>query len=111
MAATMERLEEYRTHNAQFCKRLYEYSSIMFTAQVRSNGWIFHSSRCLSHFLQSKMLLGDSNGLSKSGGRGRTVIKSHKDLENYLDRYSGLILYMKEMDEVAYGKLCAVSVS
>jgi hypothetical protein len=35
MAATMERLEEYRTHNLQFCKRLYEYSCIMFTAQVR----------------------------------------------------------------------------
>jgi Exocyst complex component Sec3 len=35
MAATMERLQEYRTHNLQFCKRLYEYSSIMFTAQVR----------------------------------------------------------------------------
>jgi hypothetical protein len=36
MAATMERLEEYRTHNTQFCKRLYEYSCIMFTAQVSS---------------------------------------------------------------------------
>jgi hypothetical protein len=38
-------------------------------------------------------------------------MKSHKDLENYLDRYSGVILYMREMDEVAYGKLCAVRVS
>ena len=38
-------------------------------------------------------------------------MKSHKDLESYLDRYSGLILYMREMDEVAYGKLCAVRVS
>jgi hypothetical protein len=37
MAATMERLEEYRTHNAQFCKRLFEYSCIMFTAQVSFN--------------------------------------------------------------------------
>jgi hypothetical protein len=37
MAATMERLEEYRTHNLQFCKRLYEYACIMFTAQVRPN--------------------------------------------------------------------------
>jgi hypothetical protein len=35
MAATMERLQEYRTQNAQFCKRLYEYACIMFTAQVR----------------------------------------------------------------------------
>ena len=35
-------------------------------------------------------------------------MKSHKELESYLDRYCGLILYMREMDEVAYGKLCAV---
>ncbi|KAI9513060.1 exocyst complex component sec3 subunit [Russula earlei] len=88
MAATMERLEEYRTHNVQFCKRLYEYSCIMFTAQ-------------------STLLLGDSSGLLKPSGRGKSEFKSHKDLERHLDRYSGLILYMKEMDEVTYGKLCA----
>jgi exocyst complex component 1 len=34
MAATMERLQEYRTHNAQFCKRMFDFLSIMFTAQV-----------------------------------------------------------------------------
>ena len=34
MAASMERLDEYRTHNAQFCKRILDYLSIMFTAQV-----------------------------------------------------------------------------
>ena len=34
MAATMERLDEYRTYNAQFCKRLYDFLSIMCTAQV-----------------------------------------------------------------------------
>ncbi|KAI0307681.1 exocyst complex component Sec3-domain-containing protein [Multifurca ochricompacta] len=88
MAATMERLEEYRTHNAQFCKRLYDYLCIMFTAQ-------------------STLLLGDSSGLLKHSGRSGLEIKSHKNLEGYLDRYSGLILYMKEMDEVTYGKLCA----
>ncbi|KAI0249489.1 exocyst complex component Sec3-domain-containing protein [Lactifluus subvellereus] len=87
MAATMERLEEYRTHNIQFCKRLYDYLCIMFTAQ-------------------STLLLGDSFGLTKPNGPGRSEIKGHKDLEDHLERYSGLILYMKEMDEVAYGKLC-----
>ena len=35
MAATMERLDEYRTHNQQFCKRVYDYLSIIFVAQVR----------------------------------------------------------------------------
>ena len=38
-------------------------------------------------------------------------MKSHKELESHLDRYSGLILYMRDMDELAYGKLCAVSTS
>lgn len=34
MAATMERLDEYRTYNAQFCKRIFDYLSIMIVAQV-----------------------------------------------------------------------------
>lgn len=34
MAATMERLHEYQTFNAQFCKRLFDFLSIMFVAQV-----------------------------------------------------------------------------
>lgn len=34
MAATMERLQEYRTHNSQFCKRIHDFLTIMFTAQV-----------------------------------------------------------------------------
>lgn len=34
MAAGMERLSEYRTYNSQFCKRIFDYLSIMFTAQV-----------------------------------------------------------------------------
>jgi len=70
-----------------------------------------NSSRGLRLFFQSTLLLGDSNGLSKPGGRSRPEIKSHKDLENHLAHYSGLILYTKEMDELTYGKLCAVRVS
>lgn len=35
MAATMERLEEYRTYNMQFCKRLFDFLKIMCDAQVR----------------------------------------------------------------------------
>ncbi|EMD41929.1 hypothetical protein CERSUDRAFT_79548 [Gelatoporia subvermispora B] len=87
MAATMERLDEYRTHNVQFCKRLLDYLSIMFTAQ-------------------SKLLLGDSSGIVKSTN-GRPAIKDHKEMEVYLGKYSGLMLYLKEMEESIYGKLCA----
>ena len=59
---------------------------------------------------KSKMLLGDTGGMNKPNGRGRPSLKDHHDIETYLGRYSGLILYLKEMDESVYGKLCAVSV-
>ncbi|EJD03708.1 uncharacterized protein FOMMEDRAFT_82797 [Fomitiporia mediterranea MF3/22] len=88
MAATMERLDEYRTHNSQFCKRILDFLTIMFTAQ-------------------SNLLLGDTNGLISSSEMGRLVIVGHKRLEDYLGRYCGLMLYMKEMDEARYSKICA----
>ncbi|KAJ6574943.1 exocyst complex component sec3 subunit [Mycena capillaripes] len=88
MAATMERLQEYRTHNAQFCKRIFDFLSIMFTAQ-------------------SQMLLGNTDGLTKADGRGRPSVVMHQDIEQYLGRYAGLMLYLKEMDEKVYAKLCA----
>ena len=88
MAATMERLEEYRTYNAQFCKRLHDFLKIMCTAQA-------------------EMLLGNNQGIIRTA-RGRPAIADHKPLETYLGRYGGLLLYLKEMDEVMYGKLCGV---
>lgn len=53
------------------------------------------------------MLLGDNNGVVKSS-RGRPALKDHRSLETYLERYRGLLLYLKEMDESSYAKLCAV---
>lgn len=92
MAATMERLQEYTTHNSQFCKRIFDYLSLRFA-------------------VQSKMILGDSNGMITTDARGaRPVPVSHAELEDYLGRYSGLMLYLKEMDEKYYAKLCAVRV-
>ncbi|KAG6887860.1 hypothetical protein C0995_012111 [Termitomyces sp. Mi166 len=88
MAATMERLQEYRTHNAQFCKRMFDFLSIMFTAQ-------------------STLLLGDTNGMNPASGRNKPTLVSHEEMEAYLGRYSGLVLYLKEMDETVYAKLCA----
>ncbi|KZT75048.1 hypothetical protein DAEQUDRAFT_659540 [Daedalea quercina L-15889] len=87
MAATFERLDEYRTHNSHFCKRVLEYLTFMITAQA-------------------KMLLGDSDGLVKST-QGRPSLMNHKIMETYLGQYSGLLLYLKEMDEAVYAKLCA----
>ncbi|THH10168.1 hypothetical protein EW145_g1521 [Phellinidium pouzarii] len=88
MAATMERLEEYRTHNSQFCKRILDFMTIMFTAQ-------------------GNMLLGETSGLGPSSEKGRLVIFNHQQIESYLERYCGLMLYMKEMDENKYSKTCA----
>ncbi|KAJ8083824.1 hypothetical protein AAF712_000742 [Marasmius tenuissimus] len=88
MAATMERLSEYKTHNSQFCKRILDFLTIMFTAQA-------------------KLLLGDNNGLTPGSARTKPTIIPHDELESYLGRYSGLMLYLKEMDESVYGKLCA----
>ncbi|KAG1784128.1 exocyst complex component Sec3-domain-containing protein [Suillus placidus] len=86
MAATMERLDEYRTHNAQFCKRVYDYLSIMSVAQA-------------------EIILDGNNGITKPG-RGRPVIKSHQGMDAYLGRYAGLLLYLKEMDESIYSRFC-----
>jgi hypothetical protein len=56
------------------------------------------------------MLLGDTSGLVKPLGRRPTAV-SHRELEEYLGRYSGIMLYLREMDEMIYSKLCAVSAS
>jgi len=86
MAATMERLDEYRTHNSQFCQRLVDFLPVMIT-------------------FQSKNILEDKD---KGQARDKLVIASHEPLETYLLRYQGLMRYLKEMDEPRYGKLCAV---
>ncbi|KAL0951427.1 hypothetical protein HGRIS_008119 [Hohenbuehelia grisea] len=88
MTATNERIEDYTTHNAQFCKRLFDFISLMFVAQ-------------------SKMVLGDHSGVTRSEKRGRSTLDSHKGMEDYLGRYAGLLLYLKEMNEATYGRLCA----
>ncbi|KAN0100480.1 Exocyst complex component Sec3 domain containing protein [Tylopilus felleus] len=88
MAATMERLDEYKTYNAQFCKRIFDYLSIMIVAQA-------------------KLILDDNGGIVRPKGRGRPIISNHQGMESYLGRYSGLLLYLKEMDESVYSKFCA----
>lgn len=60
------------------------------------------------HQLQSRILLGDNSGVVRLP-RGRPTLKSHKELEGYLGRYGGLMLYLKEMEEGVYEKLCVVS--
>jgi hypothetical protein len=56
------------------------------------------------------MLLGDNGGILTATGRARFLIAQHQGMESYLGRYAGLILYLKEMDESIYAKLCAVRI-
>ncbi|GHJ89203.1 hypothetical protein NliqN6_5605 [Naganishia liquefaciens] len=85
MAATIERTQEYETNNRQFCSRLSEYLLIMFKFQCEM-------------------------ALSLAADALKTVppeIPKHAQLEDKLGKYCGLVLYMKEMDEERYQKLCA----
>jgi exocyst complex component 1 len=61
--------------------------------------------------LQSTMLLGDSGGILVTTGRARPVMAKHQEMESYLGRYAGLVIYLKEMDESIYAKLCAVRIT
>ncbi|GJJ15524.1 hypothetical protein Clacol_009802 [Clathrus columnatus] len=81
MAMTVERSGEYKTYNNQFCKRLHDYFEIMFGVQ---------SDRTLNN-----------------KGRSPNELRRHKELEEYLGRYCGLMLYLKEMSDDWYSKVCA----
>ncbi|KAG8715818.1 hypothetical protein FRC08_010143 [Ceratobasidium sp. 394] len=86
MAATIERLAEYKTHNQQLCTRLLEFLTIMF-------GY------------QSDSLLEAAEKSRQS--RTQPTVPSHKPMEEYLGKYCGLMLYLREMDEGRYSKVCA----
>lgn len=78
----------------------------MFTAQV--SGITKTRKATFIDSLQSTLLLGSTNGVSQGNGRNKPMIIGHKEMESYLGRYAGLMLYLKEMDENVYAKLCAV---
>jgi exocyst complex component 1 len=56
------------------------------------------------------MLLSGNDGVLAAPGR-RPVMAQHQEMESYLGRYTGLIIYLKEMDESIYAKLCAVRIT
>ncbi|KAH7334433.1 exocyst complex component Sec3-domain-containing protein [Rhizoctonia solani] len=85
MSATIERLAEYKTYNQQFCIRILEFLGIMFGYQ---------SEQLLDYAEKAKQT--------------RTpTLHPHTPMEKYLSKYSGLMLYLREMDENRYSKVCA----
>lgn len=84
VAAAAEREVEYRKATTNFSRRLYDFLVESFKTQA---------------------------GLvSSDKSKTNAVLPSHEGLEKYLDRYCGLTLFIKEMDNNRYQQLCAVSV-
>ena len=45
----------------------------------------------------------------KAGSKANAILKPHLQLEKYLERYIGLMLFVKEIDDQRYQQICAVS--
>jgi len=104
MAASMQRLDEYRTYNQQFCQRILDFLSMMITYQVCRS--------CILKIRHSQSIQADKvfKGKKDDPKPDPLIISSHQPMEEHLISYAGLIRYMKEMDETRYGKLCGVRI-
>ncbi|KAG1715987.1 hypothetical protein ID866_1152 [Astraeus odoratus] len=78
--------------------------------------WLLRQVQCLFppflneklNIIQAKIILESNNGVNRASIRSRPTIVDHQSMETYLGRYAGLVLYLKEMDETVYSKLCGV---
>ncbi|WWD22409.1 hypothetical protein CI109_106900 [Kwoniella shandongensis] len=84
VAATIARMQEYREQSAQFCKRVSDYLDVTFKYQ---------SDTTLSEYRKTS--------------KKTMTLAPHTAMGEYLMTYEGLVLYVKEMDEVRYQKLCS----
>lgn len=89
MAAASERVGEYRAKASQFSKRVFDFLSIMFKFQV------------------DQVL----NPKDPSTRPGKGTLPSHSGLEDFLGRYCGLMLFIKEIDQQRYQQICSVRCS
>jgi hypothetical protein len=103
VAATIARMREYQENSQQFCKRLQDYLDVAFKHQVRL-------------YILARWLIADEKSEStlagfRKGRRKNDGLQAHTSMGEYLMMYEGLVLYMKEMDEDRYQRLCSVSFS
>lgn len=87
MAAASERVGEYRAKAQQFSKRVFDFLSIMFKFQV------------------DQVLNPKDAG---AAARDKSRLKSHAAMEDFLGRYCGLMLFVKEIDQQRYQLICSV---
>ncbi|KAJ8295628.1 Exocyst complex component 1 [Rhodotorula toruloides] len=85
MAAASERVGEYRAKASQFSKRVFDFLSIMFKFQV------------------DQVL----NPKDPSARPAKGTLPSHSGLEDFLGRYCGLMLFIKEIDQQRYQQICS----
>ncbi|KAK4058603.1 hypothetical protein OIO90_000047 [Microbotryomycetes sp. JL221] len=83
MAAANEHVAEYRAKAAQFAKRTFDFLAVMFKFQI------------------------DQILNPKEGPRSKATLPSHSQLEDFLGRYCGLMLFVKEVDRGFYQQICA----
>ncbi|OWZ79276.1 exocyst protein [Cryptococcus neoformans Bt85] len=84
VAATIARMQEYREQSSKFCKRMSDYLDITFQYQADST---------LSDF--------------RKNFKKTMALESHQKMGEKLMIYTGLVLYIKEMDDARYQKLCS----
>ncbi|BGP68575.1 hypothetical protein NBRC10513v2_001910 [Rhodotorula toruloides] len=85
MAAASERVGEYRAKASQFSKRVFDFLSIMFKFQV------------------DQVL----NPKDPSTRAAKGTLPTHSGLEDFLGRYCGLMLFIKEIDQQQYQQICS----
>ncbi|KAM0753811.1 hypothetical protein T439DRAFT_285041 [Meredithblackwellia eburnea MCA 4105] len=84
MAAASEHVGDYQVKASQFCKRIFDFLCIMFKYQVNEV----------------------SNAKDTSSSKG-PKLPSHAVMEDFLGRYCGLMLFVKEIDQSRYQQICA----
>ncbi|WVO23559.1 uncharacterized protein IAS62_004914 [Cryptococcus decagattii] len=84
VAATIARMQEYREQSSKFCKRMSDYLDITFQYQADSTFADF-----------------------RKNFKKTMALESHQKMCEKLMIYTGLVLYIKEMDDARYQKLCS----
>ncbi|KAI5474704.1 Exocyst complex, component Exoc1 [Pseudohyphozyma bogoriensis] len=84
MAAASERVGEYRSKATHFSKRIFDFLAVMFKFQV-------------------DLILNPKDGTKPKPG----LLPSHATLEDFLGRYCGLMLFVKEIDNSRYQQICS----
>lgn len=86
MAAASERVGDYKTKASQFAKRFFDFLTVMLKYQVDQV----------------------ANPKNPADRPPRGALPRHDKMEDFLGRYCGLMLFIKETDQTRYQQICSV---